>query len=113
MKKQAVVWALALGLGAGALAVRAEDAGKIYAAKCQSCHGKDGKGNPAMTKVLKADAGALSLVDDASLAKTDAELVKITLDGVGKMPKYQGKLTEADVQAVTEYVRALKPAPAK
>jgi mono/diheme cytochrome c family protein len=29
------------------------------------------------------------------------------------MPKYQGKLTEADVKAVTEYVRAMKPAPAK
>ncbi len=113
MKKQAVVWALALGLGAGVLSARAEDAGKIYAAKCQSCHGKDGKGNPAMTKVLKADIAALSLVDDASLAKTDADLVKITLDGVGKMPKYQGKLTEADAKAVVGYARGLKAAPAK
>ena len=88
---------------------------KIYAAKCASCHAKDGKGNPAMAKVFKVEPEKLSLVSEAALAKTDADLIKVTTEGSGKMPAYKGKLSDADISGVIAYTRSLsKPAePAK
>ncbi len=84
------------------------NAGKTYAAKCASCHGKDGKGNPAMGKVLKVDVAALNVIDEPTLAKTDVELAKITTDGSGKMPAYKGKLTGAEITELVAYIRSLK-----
>ena len=82
------------------------DGAALYLSKCGSCHGKDGKGNAAMTKAFKVELAALSLVDEATLAKTDEELVKVTMDGLNKMPAYKGKLTEAEVAAIVGYLRA-------
>ncbi|HMU74638.1 MAG TPA: cytochrome c [Elusimicrobiota bacterium] len=87
----------------------AEDAAKLYGAKCAGCHGKDGKGNAVMVKALKVDLAALSLVDAASLAKKDEEWVKLTLDGQGKMPAQKGKIKDEDVKALVAYVRGLAP----
>jgi len=83
---------------------------KLYAAKCASCHAKDGKGNPAMAKVFKVEAEKLSLVKDATQAKTDADLIKVITDGSGKMPAYKGKLTEAEIKDQVAYIRTLAPA---
>ncbi len=87
-------------------------AAKIYAAKCASCHGKDGKGNPAMAKVFKLEPAALDVVKDSSLAKSDADLVKLTADGKEKMPAYKGKLSDAEIAGLVSYIRTLAPAPA-
>ena len=89
------------------------DGAKIYGAKCASCHAKDGTGNPSMAKVFKVDPAVLDLVKKESLAKSDADLIKIVTDGVNKMPAYKGKLSDADIAAVVAYVRSLAPAPAK
>jgi len=94
--------------GPGSLARAADDAGaKVYAAKCASCHGKDGKGNPAMAKVFKVEPDKLNLLADATLAKPDADLIKTTTDGSGKMPAYKGKLTDAEIAQTIAYVRSL------
>src|ERR1035438_65778 len=81
----------------------ASNGAQIYAAKCASCHAKDGKGNPAMGKVFKVDPAVLDLVKKESLAKSDADLAKIVADGLNKMPAYKGKLTDADIAAVITY----------
>ena len=89
--------------------VRAEEVSKdqkIYSTKCASCHGKDAKGNAGMAKMFKAEPGALNLIDEATLAKSDEELAKITTEGLGKMPAYKGKLTEADIAAIIKYLRS-------
>ena len=83
---------------------------KIYAAKCASCHAKDARGNPAMAKVFKVEPEKLSLVSEASLAKTDADLIKVITDGSGKMPSYKGKLTDAEIKDQIVYIRSLAPA---
>ncbi len=95
------------GGGAPAAAAPAGGGASTYAAKCASCHGKDGKGNPAMAKMFKVDLAALDLVDKDSLAKSDGELAKLTADGLNKMPAYKGKLTDGDIAAVVAYIRAL------
>lgn len=93
----------------------AEDAAKLFGTKCAMCHGKDAKGNPGMAK--KFGAEKLNLVDAESLAKTDAEWVKATLEGAGKpgstgakpMPAYKGKISDADVKALVAHARGLAP----
>ena len=103
-----------LFVGTARAADAAADAGaKIYAAKCSSCHAKDGKGNPSMAKVFKLEPEAMSLVSDAAQKNTDADLIKATTDGKNKMPAYKGKLSDDDIKAVVAYVRTLAPAKAK
>lgn len=84
-------------------------ADKFYAAKCASCHGKDGKGVEKMAKMLKTEAKELDLVDAATLSKKDEELIAVTLDGKKKMPAYKAKLGGLDVAELIRYVRSLKP----
>jgi len=85
----------------------AEDGAGIYAAKCASCHGKDGKGNPAMAKIFKLDASALDLTDQETLGKKDEDLVSVTAKGKGKMPAYAGKLKDEEISAAISYLRGL------
>ena len=87
------------------------DGKKLFETKCASCHGKDAKGNPGMVKGLKLAAADLDLVDAVTAAKTDADLVKITTDGVRKMPAFKGKLKAEEIAAVVAYLRSMmKPA---
>jgi len=79
----------------------------LYAAKCASCHGKDLKGNAAMTKVFKLDASALSLVSQSALAKTDEDLTAVTAKGKGKMPAQEGKLKAEEIADIIAYVRSV------
>jgi mono/diheme cytochrome c family protein len=41
-------------------------------------------------------------------AQSDADLTNIITNGKGKMPKYDGKLTEDQISDVVKYVRTLK-----
>jgi cytochrome c oxidase cbb3-type subunit 3 len=86
---------------------KSPDLSATWTAKCASCHGKDGKGNANMAKVFKLDAAALDMVDEATLAKSDAELVRLTTEGVGKMPAYKDKMTAQEIEAIVKYMRSL------
>jgi len=102
----ALLVAGAAGAGTGA---------ETYAKTCVSCHGADGRGNANMVKAMKVDASALDLTDAATRAESDADLIKDTTDGKGKMPPYGKKLAAADIVAVVAHVRTLgggKPAAA-
>jgi cytochrome c6 len=103
--------AVLAGVLAGTLMAADEAAAKVYAAKCKSCHGADGKGNPAMAKAFKIDPALLSLVGPEVQKHTDEELIKITTDGENKMPAYKGKLTEAEIKAQVAHIRSLAPKP--
>jgi len=76
----------------------------VYEAKCATCHGKDAK---SATK-----AGQMTKSPDLTLKewKSGTELAdveKLLVEGAGKMPKYQGKLSESEISAVAKYVREL------
>ncbi len=79
----------------------------VYQSKCASCHGKDGKGNPSMAKVLKLDDAALDLTDAATQGKSEADLTAITHKGAGKMPAYEGKLKDGEITALSAYIKSL------
>jgi cytochrome c6 len=101
---KAMISTMALGvLLAVAIPAKADDAAALYKSKCQVCHGADGKGSPAGQKM-----GAKDFHSPEVQKQTDAELIKVTKDGKGKMPKYDGKLTDAQITQLIKYIRSLK-----
>jgi mono/diheme cytochrome c family protein len=80
------------------------DAGKTaYEKSCAGCHGKDGKGNPGMAKVL-GEKG-LNIVGKETTQKSDAALLKIIAEGSGKMPA--SKLSNDEQKQALSYMRSL------
>ena len=81
------------------------DGAEVYTKNCASCHGKDGKGETTMGKKAK--------VKDYTDAKvqasfTDAEALKVILEGKEKMKGYKDKVTEAEAKEVVAYIGAFK-----
>lgn len=101
------LWVAALLLAAGARAGEGGKGKELFGAKCAACHGKDAKGNPGMAKAFKLDLAALDLVDEATLAKKDADLTSVTSKGRGKMPAFAGKLSDTEIVGVLAYLRVL------
>ncbi|MBI2181864.1 MAG: cytochrome c, partial [Deltaproteobacteria bacterium] len=71
---------------------------------CVGCHGADGKGNAAMAKVL-GEKG-LNIVGKDTTKKSDAQLLKVIVDGAGKMPA-QKSLSKDEQKQVLGHVRSL------
>lgn len=76
----------------------------VYEKSCVGCHGKDGKGNPGMAKVL-GEKG-LDLTSKEATQKSDEQLLKIIVEGAGKMPA-QKSLSKDEQKQVLSYVRSL------
>jgi len=74
-------------------------AGKvIYTAKCLSCHGANGEGNPSKAKALKVELKPLS--------SSKADVKKVITDGQGKMKPVA--IGGADLDNVVAFVQTLK-----
>src|SRR4030095_4134854 len=73
---------LALGWTTETLAADASAGKAAYEKSCAGCHGADGKGNPAMAKVL-GEKG-LNIVGKETMQKSDEQLLKIIAEGTGK-----------------------------
>jgi mono/diheme cytochrome c family protein len=81
-------------------------AGKAtYDKLCVSCHGADGKGNPAMAKTMGEKGLNLTTKDVQS--KKDDELLKVITQGEGKMPASGKNLSKQEQTDVLAYVRSL------
>src|SRR6476469_6006682 len=81
-------------------------AGKAtYDKLCVSCHGADGKGNPAMVKTMGEKGLNLTTKDVQS--KKDDELLKVITQGEGKMPASGKNLSKQEQTDVLAYVRSL------
>jgi mono/diheme cytochrome c family protein len=99
----AVVFVLA---GLAALAGGDVEAGKaVYNKKCATCHGKDGMAKPAMAKMFKVEMRHLGSPEVQ--AKSDEQLRKESIEGVGKMKPVKG-LKDADVDNLMAFLRTLK-----
>lgn len=64
----------------------------LFAQHCQGCHGDKGQGASGPNIAQEAD-------------EEREELVKVILNGEGKMPAFKGKLTEAQVDSVIAHLR--------
>ncbi len=92
-----------LALVSTAAAADPELGKKVYAAKCASCHGADGKGNAKMASMLKVSIPNLS---DAA-GKSDPELLKLLAEGKKPMPSFEKSLSKDEMAAVLSYAKAL------
>jgi cytochrome c6 len=92
-----------LGLMMIARPALADDAEGLYKSKCQICHGADGKGSPAGQKLGVRDFHSPEVAKES-----DADLINITKEGKGKMPKFEGRLTDDQIKQIVAYIRKLK-----
>jgi mono/diheme cytochrome c family protein len=100
---------ITVGISFATVSVQAQDATAIYAQKCVSCHGVQGKGDGPAGKYLnpKPNDFAMSLKD-----KTDDWIAKAIKGGgvaVGLspvMPPYPD-LNDDQVKAVVDYIKKL------
>lgn len=84
-------------LAALSLAGAARADAALYAQKCASCHGKDGKPSAVGQKMGAKDLGASKL--------SEAEMVAVISGGKGKMTAYKDKLTEAEIHSLAKFVK--------
>lgn len=80
----------------------AQSGADLYKTKCASCHGADGKASAIGKKM-----GAKDFSDPDVAKNTDANWIEITKKGKGKMPAYDGKLTDAQIQDLIKFARTL------
>ena len=81
----------------------AQDAEALYKSKCQVCHGADGKGTAAGQKMGVRDFHSPEVAKE-----TDAQMIEVTKKGKGKMPAFDGKLTDDQIKGLIKYIRTLK-----
>ena len=73
----------------------------IYKQKCLSCHGPDGMANSGVGKIMKVKP-----VSDPDVKKfTEAEMIDLTRNGMGKMQPYKDELSGAQIKASVDYFR--------
>jgi cytochrome c5 len=86
-------------------AAEAQDGKAIYQKLCASCHGSDGKGNPAMTKAFGEKA--LNIATKETAQKSDDELLKVITQGKGKMPASGKSLSKQEQKQILDHARSL------
>ena len=78
------------------------DGKALYDKKCALCHGKDGVAKKMAT-------GSANLNDpEWQQAATLESIQKNIVEGKGKMPDFQEKLSADEIHLISEYVKTLK-----
>ncbi|HJV90577.1 MAG TPA: cytochrome c [Holophagaceae bacterium] len=83
---------------------RAEDPAVPYKAKCQVCHGEDGKGHTVMGE----KTAVRSFRSPEILKLPDAVLIHCVTKGRNKMPAYEKQFTSEQIEGLVKYIRSLK-----
>jgi cytochrome c6 len=86
-------------------AVADDAAGKnVFSTKCAICHGANGDGKTPIGKTLN-----IPDFHSAQAQKmTEADMKAIVTNGKNKMPAFKGKLTDAQIDQVVDYIRHMK-----
>lgn len=86
---------------AGAMGFAQSSGQATYRSKCQSCHGSSGVPFPGIAKMM----GVKAINDPAMKKLSEAQMIASTEKGIGKMPAFKGKLTDAQIKAAVQYFR--------
>jgi len=93
--------ALAAILSMAGVVSFAQSGEATYKAKCQMCHGATGMADSGAGKAMKVKP-----VTDPDVKKMgEADMIKATSDGMGKMTAFKGKLSDAEIKGAVEYFR--------
>ena len=84
---------------------RGQSAPTSYAKYCITCHGRDGKAKTA--KGRRNHARNLTEAD-WQRAVSDERVFNSIANGRGKMPAFSKKMSDAEIDAMVSYVRALQ-----
>lgn len=100
-----IVIALAFVSHASTVTEPSRSVSSLYNKNCVSCHGRDGR-----SRTSKAKRNHARDIADSSWheAVSDERIYNSISNGRGKMPKFSRKLSEAEIDALVSYVRALK-----
>jgi mono/diheme cytochrome c family protein len=85
-------------------AARWQGAATLYAKHCVSCHGRDGRSKTSKGK--RNHARNLTETDWQG-AVSDERVFNSIANGRGKMPAFSKKMSDAEIDAMVSYVRAL------
>ncbi len=86
------------------------DPAKLWDNHCEVCHGKDGRAQTEQGKAMHAR----NLTDGKWQKKvTDEKIAKTIKKGHEKMPAFENKLSQTEVDALVAYIRQFKAAPAE
>ncbi len=73
----------------------------LYKSKCQMCHGATGLADSPAGKAMKVKP-----ITDPDVKKlSEAEMIKATQDGMGKMQPFKDKLTDAQIKDAVAHFR--------
>ncbi len=82
------------------------DARGVFVENCATCHGEDGRAKTFHGWLV----GAQNFTSTQWRAETsDAEIIRAIKTGPGAMPAFDKKLSEAEIEALAEYVQTFKP----
>jgi mono/diheme cytochrome c family protein len=106
--KQALV-ALVIGTFFGGLAAAEDSVEDTYKARCQACHGEDGKAQTTQGRKLKIPD---MTSPDWQAMWPDAYIKRIIIDGSAKpgskMKSFKDKLTSEEVDSLVALIRRMK-----
>lgn len=77
----------------------------LYSAACARCHGEDGKGNFRWKKALKEQHKNLL---ESPVRMSKESIKSIVANGRNAMPAFNEDLSPEQIEAVAEYVQAMK-----
>jgi len=94
--------ALAAILCAAGVASFAQSGEATYKAKCQMCHGASGMADSGAGKAMKVKP-----VTDPDVKKmSEADMIKATENGMGKMTAFKGKLSDEEIKGAVQHFRS-------
>ncbi|MEG7522846.1 MAG: c-type cytochrome [Chromatiales bacterium] len=82
---------------------------KVYQKNCATCHGRDGKGDGALTNVITmspadhTDGVTMNQISNEQMRKT----ITIGSTGKGLMPGWKDLLSDAEIDGLISYIRLL------
>ncbi len=83
----------------------AEDAGRLFARHCATCHGADGSGQ----SYVAAQPGMPTVSDLRTNPAPAAQKYRSLTEGRGAMPAFGQRLTPAEQNALHRYILSLTP----
>jgi len=108
MKRTFAVFCFTALLAAPAAMFAAGDAAagkEVFLKKCASCHGQNGEGKEAIAKALKVELKHLGSKEVQ--AKSDPDIKKVIVEGVGKMKPVKDMDTKSVDDSIA-FMRTLK-----
>ena len=97
------LFALAIAFSLSGALGFAQSGEAVYKAKCQSCHGAAGIPNPGIAKIM----GVKPITAASVKTTSEAEMIKATANGMGKMQPFKGKISDAEIKSSVQYFRSL------